>query len=880
MEIKKVDSKKKSNSPKKPLIIAKKTTKKEMVKSKRPNNNKPIVVEKVKKKRKVAGKVINALLSFFMFFGIIGMIAVMAFCGYIVMSAPAFNTDLLYSNEASIFYDKDGNEFARVGAEQRELVYYQDLPEVLVDAIVATEDSRYFQHNGFDVVRFAKAAFGQVVGQSGAGGASTLTMQVVKNTFTSTEAAGIEGIIRKFTDIYMAIFLVEKNYTKEEIIEFYVNDPYLGASSYGVEQASKSYFGKSVRELTLTEAALLAGVFNAPGSYDPYVNPDLATQRRNTVLNLMVRHGYITEEEAEDAKAITVESLLVGQSAAGLNKYQQFIDIVCRDIYAKYKLDPYATPMEVYTTMDPKLQQVMIDLNNEKLGYKFPTYKYNQYKDVIQIGAVVTSVKDGSIAAVNGGRHQTTPKAWGRADQTKTQIGSTAKPIFAYGPYIEYNNGHTGTMFFDNKMTFSNGSQLKNSDGTYKGAMTMRQALATSRNIPAVQAFQAVDKSKIAEFVHNVGLDYGSTLYESHAIGGGLAYSPIDMAGAYGAFARNGYYIKPYSWTKFIIRETDEVTEEKYTKTKAMSSETAYMITDMLITTTKQWGGSRFNVSGTDVALKSGTSTWSAAQLKANGIKRNDTSADNWAVSYSPDYVIALWYGVDNLGKYSFTTALDAALNVKNISGKLAQNIYPKNSQFKKPSGVISAKYEEETYPPQLPSSYTPDSLIATALFKKGTEPSEVSERFDKLSAPSNGSVSVNGSQINLSWNGIKTPDAISDSYLKNHFSENYGKFASTYLKKRLSYNEKNIGTLGYQVYLQTDTGLQSIGFTSSTNYSYQASTSGTYTFVIKSAYSIFKSNMSNGITLSANVTIAAPSIPSTPTIPTDPTTPDTNTTA
>ena len=178
-------------------------------------------------------------------------------------------------------------------------------------------------------------------------------MQVVKNTFTSTEASGWDGIIRKFTDIYMSIFLVEKNYTKEEIIEFYVNDPYLGASSYGVEQASKSYFGKSVRDLTLTEAALLAGVFNAPGSYDPYVNPDLATQRRNTVLNLMVRHGYISEEEAENAKAITVESLLIGRNAAGLNKYQQFIDIVCRDIYAKYKLDPYATPMEVYTTMDP-----------------------------------------------------------------------------------------------------------------------------------------------------------------------------------------------------------------------------------------------------------------------------------------------------------------------------------------------------------------------------------------------------------------------------------------------------------------------------------------------------------------------------------------------
>lgn len=881
MEIKKIDSKK-SNSKKsnrqKPIIIAKKSnsSKQSILKSKRPNNNKPISIEKIKRKSGISGKLINSVLSLFMLIGIVGMILIMVFCGYIVMSAPAFNADLLYSSEASIFYDKNGEEFARVGAEQRELVYYDDLPEVLIDAIVATEDSRYFQHNGFDVVRFAKAAFGQVVGQSGAGGASTLTMQVVKNTFTSTNAVGFEGIVRKFTDIYMSIFLVEKNYTKEEIIEFYVNDPYLGAGSWGVEQASKAYFGKSVKNLTLAEAALIAGVFNAPDAYDPYKNLEYATQRRNTVLNLMVRHGYITKDEAEDAKSISVESLLIGQKASTLNKYQQFIDIVYRDINKKYGLDPYSTPMEIYTTMDPKVQQVMIDLNNGDLGYKFPTYKYNDNKDNIQIGAVVTSVKDGSIVAVNGGRKQTTPKAYGRADQMKTQIGSTAKPIFAYGPYIEYNNGHTGTLFFDNKMTYSSGAALKNSDGTYLGAMTMRQALAKSRNIPAVQAFQAVNKTKIGEFVHNVGLTYGDTLYESYAIGGGLRYSPIDMAGAYGTFARNGYYIEPYSWTKFIIRETDEMTEEKYTKSKAMSAETAYMITDMLITTTEQWGGSKFNVSGTEVALKSGTSTWGAAALKANGINRNDTSADNWAISYSPDYVISLWYGVDELGPKQFTRALDAAANTKTIGGLLAKKIYPKNSTFKKPSGVISAQYEEETNPAQLPSSNTPESLIATALFKKGTEPSEVSDRFSQLDSPTGGSVEVSGTQINLSWNEIKMPNAINDNYLKTFFSENYGQFASKYLADRQNYNINYIGTLGYQVYLQTEAGLQPLGFTSTPYYTYQATTSGTYTFVVKSAYSIYKANMSNGITISTNVTLSNPVIPSTPEAPTEPSTPAT----
>ena len=179
---------------------------------------------------------------------------------------------------------------------------------MLLDAIIATEDSRYFQHNGFDLPRFMKASAGQLLGNSDAGGASTLTMQVVKNNFTSTESSGFAGIVRKFTDIYMSIFKVEKNYTKEEIIEFYVNAPYLGSGSYGVEQASQTFFGKSVKDLSLVEAATIAGLFQAPGAYDPYVYPEKAQERRDQVLSLMERHGYITSEEKEIAEEIHVES--------------------------------------------------------------------------------------------------------------------------------------------------------------------------------------------------------------------------------------------------------------------------------------------------------------------------------------------------------------------------------------------------------------------------------------------------------------------------------------------------------------------------------------------------------------------------------------------
>ena len=825
---------------------------------------------KKKKHKRIRRAIGNFILGFIMFGGITVMVAIILFCGYIVVNAPEFDTDKLYNKEATIFYDRDGNEFARVGAEQRDLVYYNDLPDVLVDAIVATEDSRFFQHNGFDIVRFMKASLGQVVGQDGAGGASTLTMQVAKNAFSrddsgKIESSGLSGIIRKFNDIYISVFKIEKNYTKEEIIEFYVNEPYLGSHTYGIEQASQKYFGKSVSDISLTEAALLAGIFNSPSAYNPFSSVALATKRRSIVLELMVRHGYITEEQANEARNISVESLLVDRSASTLNKYQTFIDMVSDEVLKRTGYDPYSTPMLVYTTLDPKIQDVMIALNDGSLGYEWK--KSYMKTDFIQFGAAITDVNDGSIRAVNGGRNQTVERGYNRATMMKTQPGSTAKPIFAYGPYLEFNNGSTGTMFYDNKMTYSNGQILTNADNSYQGALTMRQALARSRNIPAVQAFMAVDKEKAAQFIKACGIDWyrynddgsvrDANLYESYAIGGGLQVSPLDMAAAYGTFARGGYYIEPYSFTKVIFRDTDEVYEHKYEKSQAMSAETAYMITDMLMTATAQGVGGNLRVSGTDIASKTGTSTYDGSAIRYYKIP-GSASADNWVITYSPDYVISFWYGVDSLDPNDnnvYTDSTRAAIERVKISALIGNKIFKTNSRFTKPSGVISAKYEKETIPAELPSDYTPQDLISSELFKKGTEPSEVSIRFSQLANPTNGKGTFSNTQITLSWKEIDTPLAVDTTYLQKYFEDNYGQFASTYLTKRFDYNNKNIGNIGYQVYLSTANGLQSLGFTTNPYFVYQYGTPGTYTFLIKSSYSIFKANASSGISITVDTT-------------------------
>ena len=259
---------------------------------------------------------------------ILAVFTVIAFAAYIVITAPEFTEAKLFNKDSTVIYYKDNQVLTTLGmnagngeVENRVKVEYDEIPEVLIDAVVATEDSRFFQHNGVDLARFIKASIGQVLGQSGAGGASTLTMQVSKNALTDTTSTGIKGIIRKFTDIYLSVFKIEKKYTKQDIIALYLNSEFLGNHSFGVEKASQTYFGKSVKDLSLSEAALIAGLFQAPTAYDPFSYPDQAEARRNQVLNLMVRHGYISKEIAEDAKKISVTSMLVDRQSY-ISKYQ------------------------------------------------------------------------------------------------------------------------------------------------------------------------------------------------------------------------------------------------------------------------------------------------------------------------------------------------------------------------------------------------------------------------------------------------------------------------------------------------------------------------------------------------------------------------------
>ena len=287
-----------------------------------------------------------------------------------------------------------------------------------------------------------------------------------------------------------------------------------------------------------------------------------------------------------------------------------------------------------------------------------------------------------------------------------------------------------------------------------------------------------------------------------------------------------------------------------------MSRETAFLINDMLVSATKNGVGGNIKVNG-DVASKTGTSTYSYAAMRSYGIP-DSASSDNWVITYSPDYVISFRYGYDELSHDHWTNAIKAAIERKKISAILANRIFKPGSRFARPDTIVSSKYEKESVPTELPSDFTPAELIGTDLFKKGTEPSQISTRFAQLNNPSGVSGNENNGVVTLKWNAIEVPNAINRTYLQNYFKEAYGAHAETFLKRRISYNDSSIGVIGYQIYLRTANGDQDLGFTPNTSFSYNMAKNGQYTFVVRSAYSIYKANQSSGIEFTTTVTGAA----------------------
>lgn len=783
---------------------------------------------KVSKKKKM---ILNILIIC-----VIAFASLMAvFFAYIIVKAPKFDPNNLKFTQMSELYDTEGNIITKMGNENRTEISYDDLPEVLIDAIIATEDSKFFQHNGFDLARFMKASMYQLVGKNG-GGASTLTMQIAKNNYTSTESKGFEGITRKFTDIYLSIFKIERKYTKKEILEFYVNDSYLGNGAYGVEQASLNYFGKSVSELNLAEASFIAGLFQSPTYYNPYNYPERAEGRRKTVLYLMQRHGYITEEEKEIAENSPITSYIKKTQTSGTySEYQGYIDTVVEELENEYDLNPYTTPLKIYTAMNRSKQDFVNKVMNGE------AWKWEN--ENAQAGVVMTDSASGEVLAVGAGRNKNSERSYNYATMTNRQIGSTAKPIFDYGPAVEYLGWGTVNYIDDTPTTYSDGTKISNSDGGYKGRLPLYQALGLSRNVTALKTFQQVSKEagndKILKFASSLGItpevDKNGKIHEAHSIGsftgstkkGESRNSPMTMAGAYQAFSNGGYYIKPHTIKKFVYKDTDEVVETKSAKTRIMNDSTAYIINYSLNwSATEGLAKSAAGISGVQTAAKTGTSNFDEATRKRYHLSSKAVN-DLWVCGYTPKQTITFWYGYDSITKGHSTTSSWSTRD--KFYRNLAENLFDKDgSSFERPSSIEEVSVIRNSIPLK-------KALYGGVVgyFRKGTGPDETgTEQAEQLPSVSGVTSSISGNTVHLKWNGISAEDMVN-----LNFDDSYG-------------------TLGYDIYVKDGSGGSEVyvGTTTSTSYTHTTSYSNPV-YVIYTAYSNYKTNRSKGVEHKVSVT-------------------------
>ena len=632
------------------------------------------------------------LLTFF----VVCVIAGGGLFAYYVSSVPKLTENKLQSTNSSRIYDGNGGLIADLGSEKRESASTDEIPITLVNAITSIEDKRFFTHRGIDVYRIMGAAINNLRHNSTQGG-STLDQQLIKLAYFSTNTSD-QTLKRKSQEIWLSLQM-ERQYTKQEILTFYVNKVYMGNGYYGMKTAAKSYFGKELGDLSVAQAALLAGIPQAPTQYDPYTNPDAAKERRNTVLNEMYEDKNISKEEYMQAKATDIsDGLLPLTNKASYEPYlDNYIKQVIEQVSTEANADIYSAGLDVYTNLDPDIQKYIWNVYNSNDYIAYPDDKF-------QVASTIIDVTNGRVVAQLGSRHQDENIALGtnQAVQTDRDWGSTMKPITDYAPAIEkrvYTN--TGTTVYDTPYNFPGTSTpVYNWDRKYYGSISLTYAIQQSRNVTAVKALQATGLDYAQSFLKDLGIEYPEMFY-SNAISSSTTSSDPKygassekMAAAYASFANGGTYYKP-SYIKSIKFEDGSTKSYDSKGVEAMSPQTAYMMNSMLKQVLTGGTATEAYVPGTINAGKTGTSNYSDDEYyqvqKESGVYTDLIVPDETFVGYNTKYAMAIWTGYENRKTPLYGSDLNIAKQIYGLTSRYLNQMYGAGSKdFDMPSGVYN----------------------------------------------------------------------------------------------------------------------------------------------------------------------------------------------
>ncbi|MDQ0268981.1 transglycosylase domain-containing protein [Cytobacillus purgationiresistens] len=586
-------------------------------------------------------------------------------------------------SQPTIIYDKNGDPASSISANKNEGVAISDIPENLKQAVIAIEDHRFYDHNGVDYRGIGRAFVRNIQAGQVVEGGSTITQQLTKNALLTSE----KTYGRKIEEVFLARE-IEKKYSKDEILQMYLNQIYFGEGAYGVKRAAKKYFGKEVQDLTVSESALLAGLIKAPSTINPYKNEAKALERKNVVLNQMNQHGFISQDELQKTKG---EELVFkdggGDPLKGLFPY--YVDVVLEEAMEKHDLtldELLTNGYHIYTELDPSMQSMVEETyKNDSL---FPN---STGERPVESGALFIDPATGGIRALSGGRGEHTLLGHNRAIHPVGQPGSTMKPIVPYAAAIE-DGWKITDVLKDEKMEFGDYAP-NNYGGQYKGEVPMYEAVKDSLNLPAVWLLNEIGIDKGTEAARgfgfpedvinpNLGLALGGT---------SKGVSPQNMAEAYAVFANEGMKTESHTISRIENQEGNIIAEWEDKPAEVISKETADQITTMLLGVVDHGTGKAAKIQGREIAGKTGST-----QLPIEG---TTGTKDQWFVGYTPQLVGAVWVGYDKSDKdhYLTTTSSEGTAPLfKEMMSKALANEEVASFNVSKIDGLIQKRQQQE----------------------------------------------------------------------------------------------------------------------------------------------------------------------------------------
>ena len=619
--------------------------------------------------------------------------------------------------QTGAIYDKNGDYLTTlVGRENRTVIDTSQLPRHVVDAFLAAEDLRFYQHPGFDIIRILGAVVSNVRAGGFDQGASTITQQLVKLSHLSSQ----KTIARKLEEIWLSLQM-EHLYTKDQILDMYLNYIYFGQGAYGIQAAAQMTFGVDASALSPAQAAALAAAIKAPSAYSIQDAPQNNKERREYILAVMHEEGMLTQEQYDASMAELLTPLKI---AALQTEYGWFVDAVLDE--AELQLDVSAEMLlaggyRIDTTLDPAMQTTL-----DKQFTNTSAFPSNAKDGTpVQSAAAVVDNATGAVRAIVGGRTYETRRGLNRATHLRRQPGSALKPLAVFAPAIEYAGWTTASVILDEPTAFGT-YKPKNAGNAYYGNVTVRAAMKNSLNIPAVKVIDAIGVGTARRYLTNVGIELDDRDWNLSLALGSMTYgaSPVQMAAAYAPFANGGVFRAPYFIEKITDRKGVVVYQHQDSGTRVLSPQNAYLLTDLMRTVISSGTGTRLNSAGVQVAGKTGT-----VNMTGGG------NRDAWMNAYTADLSVCVWMGFDDPDdSHRLPNSVSGGTNPASLARNFLKAWYDgkKKPTFQKPVGLVSVTLDKKAIEwrgePMLATSLTPDSYKVKELFVEGTQPTKKSD--------------------------------------------------------------------------------------------------------------------------------------------------------